>query len=63
MTANVANEEISQHALELRESAREITETKTYTKDDPAGKLDEMLASTKVAIASANITLASADQL
>ena len=47
MTANVANEEISQHALELRESAREITETKTFTKDDPAGKLDEMLASKK----------------
>ena len=60
MTANVANEEISQHALELRESAREITETKTFTKDDPAGKIDEMLASTKVAIVSVNITLASA---
>ncbi|XP_067943504.1 mitochondrial disaggregase-like isoform X1 [Watersipora subatra] len=29
MTANVANEEISQHALELRDSARALTDTKS----------------------------------
>jgi len=28
MTANVANEEISSHALELRSSARELSEDK-----------------------------------
>jgi len=40
MTANVANEEISQHALDLRESAKEISDSKTAKSDQPAGEIE-----------------------
>lgn len=35
MTANVANEEISQHALELRETARDISKHKQESASTP----------------------------
>lgn len=42
MTANIGNEEISQHALELRESARDISEGKVTRKSDIAeGREDD----------------------
>ena len=41
MTANIGNEEISQHALELRESAKDLSEGKLAKKSDIAEGKDE----------------------
>ena len=41
MTANIGNEEISQHALELRESAKDLSEGKLAKNSDIAEGKDE----------------------